>query len=180
MSAVKPEQTREAVAAQVCDTLTRHGIQVVLSGGAAAEIYAPTPYASDDLDFVSTGLARKVDAAMTEMGFSKNRQRHWTHPESRFWVEFPPGPVAVGDEVIHEFAERRTVHGTLRILTATDCVMDRLAWYYHDDDPQGLEQAVAVANANDVELDRIEAWSERERAQEKFARFRARLAPATR
>jgi hypothetical protein len=77
--------------------------------------------------------------------------------------------------VVHEFAERRTAHGTLAILTPTDCVMDRLAWYYHAQDEQGLEQAVAVAAANEVDLGRIETWSKRVRAGEKFARFRARL-----
>lgn len=51
--------------------------------------------------------------------------------------------------------------------------MDRLAWYYHAQDEQGLEQALAVAAAHAVDLDRIEAWSRRERAQEKFERASA-------
>lgn len=77
--------------------------------------------------------------------------------------------------MVHDFAERETSHGTLRILTPTNCVMDRLAWYYHAQDEQGLEQAVAVAAANEVDLDRIEARSRRERAEEKFERFRVLL-----
>lgn len=175
MSPLQPGLSREQLAALVCSTLERHGVQVVLSGGAAASIYAPNPYESMDLDFVPIGLARRVDAAMRELDFRKERGRHWTHPDTEFWVEFPPGPVAVGDEVLHHFAERRTSHGSLRILTPTDCVMDRLAWYYHADDEQGLEQAVAVAADNEVDMARIEAWSQRERAEEKFERFRARL-----
>jgi hypothetical protein len=175
VSAITPDLDREELAALVCATLERHGVQVVLSGGAAAAIYAPNPYESMDLDFIPTGLSRRVDAAMRELGFGKERGRHWTHPDTAFWVEFPPGPVQVGDEVVHEFAERRTSLGTLRILTPTDCVMDRLAWYYHANDEQGLEQAVAVAAANEVDLDRIDAWSKRERASEKLERFRARL-----
>lgn len=175
MSAVSRDLDRLQLAALIATTLRDHGVEVVLSGGAAAAIYAPNPYASMDLDFVPIGLASKVDAAMLALGFRKERRRHWTHPDTAFWVEFPPGPVQVGDEVVHAFAERRTDHGTLKILTPTDCVMDRLAWYYHANDPQGFEQAVAVAAANDVEFDRIEEWSKRERAIEKFERFRTRL-----
>jgi hypothetical protein len=76
----------------VCATLDRHGVRVVLSGGGAASIYAPNRYESMDLDFIAVGLSRKVDSAMHELGFAKERQRYWTHPDSRFWVEFPAGP----------------------------------------------------------------------------------------
>ncbi|MEN8182081.1 MAG: hypothetical protein ABFS46_06055 [Myxococcota bacterium] len=175
MSAVTPDLNREQLAGLVCATLDRHGVQVVLSGGGAASIYAPSPYESMDLDFIPIGLSRRVDAAMLELGFRKEHQRHWTHPGTAFWIEFPPGPVQVGDEVVHDFAERQTAHGILRILTPTDSVMDRLAWYYHASDTQTLEQAVGVAAANEVDLERIEAWSKRERADEKFERFRTRL-----
>ncbi len=91
-------------------------------------IYSENEYESFDLDFVQAGLARQVDDVMTGLGFEKSG-RHWRHPRSRFWVEFPSGPVGVGDSVIPEFAERRTAVGTLRLLTPTDCVMDRLAAY---------------------------------------------------
>jgi hypothetical protein len=175
MSRVRPELTREELAALVCATLDRHGVRVVLSGGGAASIYAPNPYESMDLDFIPVGLARRVDPAMLELGFRRERQRHWTHPDTRFWVELPSGPVQVGGEVVREFAERRTALGTLRILTPTDCVLDRLAWYFHAKDEQGLEQAIAVAAANDVDLGRIERWSKRERKAGEFERFRAGL-----
>jgi hypothetical protein len=175
VNGVTPNLDREQLAALVCTALGRHGVAVVLSGGGAAAIYAPSAYESMDLDFVPIGLSRRVDAAMLELGFRKEPGRHWTHPGTAFWVEFPPGPVQVGDQVVHDFAERHTAHGTLRILTPTDCVMDRLAWYYHADDEQGLEQAVAVAATHEVDLDRIEAWSRRERAGDKLERFRARI-----
>lgn len=175
MSRVTRAMGREALAARVCTTLERHDIQVVLSGGAAASIYAPNPYESMDLDFIQIGLSRKVDAAMKELGFRKEKGRHWTHPDSEFWVEFPPGPVQIGDATLHEFVERQTPSGMLRILSATDSVMDRLAWFYHANDPQGLEQAVAIAKANEIDLDRVREWSERESADEKFERFRERV-----
>jgi hypothetical protein len=175
MSGVRSDLTREELAALVCATLDRHGVRVVLSGGGAASIYAPNPYESMDLDFIPVGLSKKVDPAMLELGFRRERQRHWTHPDTSFWIEFPPGPVQVGDEVVHEFGERTTAFGTLRILTPTDCVLDRLAWYYHAKDEQGFEQAVAVAAENEVDLERIEQWSKRERKNQEFERFRVRL-----
>jgi hypothetical protein len=53
--------------------------------------------------------------------------------------------------------------------------MDRLAAYYHWNDPQGLEQAIPVALKCDINLDRIEAWSKRERETVKFKIFAEEL-----
>lgn len=174
MSGIRRESTREEVAAAVCDALERARIPVVLSGGAVVSIYSENEYESFDLDFIRTGVARSVDAVMIGLGFRKEG-RHWAHPASPFWVEFPPGPVQVGDSVVARFAERRTALGVLRLLAPTECVMDRLAGFYHWDDPQCLEQAVAVALRHEVDLARVQAWSERERSTAKFERFRERL-----
>ena len=166
----------EDLAALVCTTLDAHGIAVVLSGGAVVSIYSDAEYVSYDLDFVPTGLARKVEAAMQSLGFVKT-QRHWTHPKSRYWVEFPPGPVAIGEETIRSFAERETRMGTLRLLAPTECVMDRLAWYFHDADTQCLEQALHVARRHPVDLERIGKWArgERPHGEERFREFERRL-----
>ena len=129
MSRVGPNLSREEVAALVCDALDRSGIEVVLSGGAAVCIYSDNEYESYDLDFIRTGLARKVDPVMQSLGFEKSG-RHWKHPASDFWVEFPPGPVQLGELVVTDFAERHTPVGTFRLLTPTDSVMDRLAGFY--------------------------------------------------
>ncbi len=174
MSRVHPNLSREETAALVCDALDQAGIPVVLSGGAVVSIYSENEYESFDLDFIKTGLARKVDDVMSDLGFEKTG-RHWTHTDSRFWVEFPPGPVQVGDSVVTEFAERRTSVGTLRLLKPTECVMDRLAGYYHWSDEQCLEQAIAVAKRQRVDLERVRDWSVSESATAKFEQFLERL-----
>lgn len=174
MSIISRESTQEEVAAAVCDALSRAGISVVLSGGSVVSIYSENEYASYDLDFIPIGLARKVDAVMTALGFYKEGP-DWRHPETDFWVEFPPGPVQVGDAVVTEFAERRTPVGVLRLLAPTECVMDRLAGYYHWDDAQCLDQALAVARRHPIDLERVEAWSAREGSRQKFRAFRERL-----
>ena len=96
-----------------------------------------------------------------------------TYPE--LWVEFPPGPVTVGNLAVTEFSKRQTRFGVLRLLPPTECVMDRLAHYYHFNDPQALDQAAAVARKQPVDLERIEEWSRGEAAGEKFRDFTSRL-----
>ena len=174
MTRVRPELSREEVAALVCDTLEQAGVSVVLSGGAVVSIYSDNEYESFDLDFIGIGLARKVDSVMTSLGFARSG-RHWSHPDTRFWVEFPPGPVQVGDTIVTEFAERQTSVGTLFLLMPTECVMDRLAGFYHWSDDQCLEQAVAVAKRHPIHLERVRKWSIRESSTSKFELFVARL-----
>ena len=179
MSRVSESMTGEEVAALVCSTLDHHGIEVVLCGGSVVSIYSENEFESYDLDFVPTGLARKVDSAMRELGFRQDG-RHWRHPQTRYWVEFPPGPVAIGEMRVKEFEHRTTAHGTLRMLRPTECVMDRLASYFHWNDRQGLEQAIAVARRHPVDRARIEGWARDERAGAKLADFLERLLPAAR
>lgn len=166
----------EELAALVCSTLDSHGIAVVLSGGSVVSIYSDAEYASYDMDFIPTGLSRKVDRAMQSLGFTKE-QRHWRHPRSRYWVEFPAGPVAIGEATIRQFARRETPTGVLRLLRPTECVMDRLAWYFHHADTQCLEQAVRVATLHPVDLARIERWARGEgpHGRERFREFERRL-----
>lgn len=124
MTAISEDLGVEELAALVCSTLERHGVRVVLSGGSVVSIYSNNAYQSYDLDFIQTGLARATHPAMEELGFVK-QGRHWVHPRTAFLVEFPPGPVQVGDSNITEFAERRTRLGVPRLLAPTECVMDR-------------------------------------------------------
>jgi hypothetical protein len=166
--------TREEIAGLVCTTLEKEGIRVALSGGAVASIYSNNEYESYDLDFINLGLARNVTAAMSRLGFVK-QGRYWIHSNSRYWIEFPSGPVQVGDAVVNQFSQRPTRFGVLRLLRPTECVMDRLAGYYHWKDPQGLDQALAVARRHRVDLKRIEEWSQREGAGTGFKEFLRRL-----
>ncbi len=171
MTSIREDMAIEEVAALVCTTLDQHGIRTVLSGGAVVSIYSHNEYQSKDLDFIVEGISKQVAPAMQALGFTKEAGRHWTHPRTEYWVEFPPGPVQVGDSVVKEYAEMSTSVGVLRLLKPTECVMDRLAAYYHWNDPQGLEQAIQVTLNCDIDLDRIEAWSRREGAIAKFRNF---------
>jgi hypothetical protein len=166
----------EDFAAAVCSALEADGIQVVLSGGALVSLYTENRFRSADLDFVRTGLGRRVDATMGRLGFEKRPGRYWSHPESELFIEFPPGPVMVGTDPVTRFAERRTPAGVLRVLTPSECVMDRLAIYFEDKDPQCLEQAVAVVQGQPVDLARVREWAARQGRPERLGDFERRLA----
>ena len=175
-AAIDERTTLDRLATIVCQVLTEHDISVVLSGGAAVSIYSENEYESYDLDFIPIGLARRVDHAMKSIGFAK-QGRHWRHPRNKYNVEFTAGPVAIGEEVVHDFAERETSDGVLRLLHPTECVMDRLTWYFHDADQQCLEQALQVARRQSINLERIERWARKERpfGEERFREFVRRL-----
>lgn len=138
-------------------------------------IYTENAYHSYDLDFVVRGLAKDVRTAMASIGFTKRAGRHFAHPHTPYIVEFPSGPLAIGNSPVTTTARRRTASGVLRLLTPTDCVMDRLAAFYHWNDFQGLEQAAAVGRRQRIDMDRVRRWSRREGMQLKFAVFERRM-----
>ena len=168
-----------AVAASVGDALRRHGIRAVLTGGACASLYTKGTYHSVDVDFILVGPAtqRALDAAMASVGFTRQGDRY-VHPRARFYVEFPRGPLAIGDDYRIDPVERRTRHGRFMALSATDSCRDRLAAFYHWNDRQSLEVAVGIALQNRVRLTAVKRWSVGEGFGTRFAEFAAELKQA--
>lgn len=177
MERITATTTVEELAALVSTSLEAAGIGAVLSGGAVVSIYTNNEYESNDLDFISPADTGKIAKAMASLGF-KREGRMFSHPRTALFVEFPAGPLAVGDELIRptEVAEKRTAAGTIRLLTPTQCVMDRLAAYFHWNDLQSLDQAVMVACSQKISFAKLDAWAKRERAGEKLEKFKGQLA----
>ena len=171
MSRIRRDSDISEIAALVSEALERAGITAVLSGGAAVAIYTDNAYMSRDLDFVSSESLDQIEAALSNLEFARTQGRYFTHKDTDFFVEFPSGPLAFGDDIVREWAQLKSGAGVIQIVTPTQCVMDRLAAFYHWNDPQGLEQAVAVAASREVDLDAIKGWSEREGNVDKFDRF---------
>jgi hypothetical protein len=173
---VKPigEMSAGELAAYVADRLARHRFRVVLSGGGCVMLYTRNRYESSDLDFIREGIARVYEfrPVLEELGFFMVGTRMFRHPEAAFFLDFPGGPPAVGNEPVREFREMRLPTGTLRLLSPTDCVKDRLAWYYHNRDRPALEQALLVAEATEVDLDEVERWSCAEGMGDAFAEIK--------
>jgi hypothetical protein len=159
----------------VSHSLREAGLDAFLSGGAVVSIYTKNRYESYDLDFVSLDDRRKIKRCMEKLGFTQDKSRHFIHPNSSYFVEFPGSSMTVGDELIQEFNEIRTPEGVLKLLTPTDCVKDRLAAYYHFNDPQGLDQAVWVAEVHPINLESVRHWSKNERMLKKFEDFENRI-----
>jgi len=61
------------------------------------------------------------------------------------------------------------------LLTPTDCVKDRLAWFFHTGDTECLEQAYLVARQQKVDVQEIERWSTCEGKKEDFAALKDTL-----
>lgn len=164
------------LAAYVSSHLARHGINVVLSGGACVSIYSANLYRSDDLDFIESGsVARKqLKQALEEIKFKENH-RYFQHPDTRFFLEFPPGPLAVGREPVKEVVQKRYSTGTLRLISPTDCVKDRLAAYFHWRDLQSLEQALLVCARNPVDLKEVRQWAKSEGMADEYVKISRRL-----
>ena len=160
------------VALAVGHALAEHGIRAVLTGGACASIHAGGSFQSDDLDFVLAGRVAlgDLDRAMASIGFVRAANRY-LHPSSDFWVEFPRGPLAVGADLDVTTVEWKGRAGSALALSPTDSCRDRLAAYYHWNDLQSLDVAVAIASRNDVHFDRIRRWSEGEGHAVRFEEF---------
>ena len=172
MTRIQTDTSPMELAAIVSEALEDAGIVAVLSGGAAVSIYTNNRYQSQDLDFVTSESMSRLAAALAPLGFQKGDDRYFRHPNSEFYVEFPPGPPAVGNTIITEWTRLETAFGAIQILSPTQMVMDRLAAFIHWNDPQALDQAVLVARDNSLDWPTLEAWALKEGAPEKFQIFR--------
>ncbi|MHB8878252.1 MAG: hypothetical protein ACYC8T_31540 [Myxococcaceae bacterium] len=169
------------VAFEVCSALARHGFVAVLTGGSAATYYAPDAYQSCDLDFVLTFRGTDGDQALQALGYQR-RGDFYVHAASPFPLEFPPGPLAIGEDSVTTWSTVKRGDEVLHILTPTDSCRDRLASYLFWTDLSGLEQALAVhlARPEEVDLHAVREWCRREGHARKFELYEARLASAPR
>jgi hypothetical protein len=174
---ITPSTTLEELAALVSTTLEAAGVSAVLSGGAVVSIYTNNEYQSNDLDFISPAGIGTIAEAISSLGF-KRKGRTFSHSRTPYFVEFPSGPLAIGDELIRatQVGEMSTAAGTIRLLTPTQCVMDRLAAYFHWNDLQSLDQAVMVALSQNVSVPKLNAWAKREGASAKLQKFKQQVA----
>jgi len=97
MKALKEMSVGE-LAAFISSQLRKLNIEVVLTGGSCVAIYSENAYVSLDLDFIDNQFTkrRKIKEALQEIGFEE-KNRYFCHPDTPFFVEFPAGPLAVGN-----------------------------------------------------------------------------------
>jgi len=150
----------------------------VLTGGSAATVYAPSAYQSRDLDFVIQFGSRQAEGAqvLSALGYQLSGN-FYVHGQNDLTLDFPPGPLSVGGDVVTRWDTLREGDLVLHILDPTDSCRDRLAGFIFWHDRGSLDQAVAVAMSQHarIDLDRIRDWCRRERRIEGFSEFRRRL-----
>ncbi len=170
------EMTRLELAGFISSAFQKADIDVVLSGGSCVSIYSDEQYVSMDLNFVNAMFTKRnrIKSVMESLGF-KEENRYFCHLDTNLLIEFPPGPLGVGEEPVKQVDEIKTKTGILRIISPTDCVKDRLTWYYHDGDIECLRQAILVTKHNAINLKEIERWSKGEGEIEQFKQIRRKL-----
>ena len=152
--------------------LDRAGISSVLVGGAVVAIYSEGLYRSGDLDIVTESMDRDLlEETLRRLGFEPTKSRYFKHPECKhLFLEFPPGPVEIGNEFPITPEEIEVEGRALRLLSPTDCVKDRLAGFIHWKSRANFDQAVLVSRRQRgrVDLEDVRAWCEAEGAGEAF------------
>ena len=99
---------------------------------------------------------------MTNLGFSK-RGRHWIHPDCKhLYIEFIRPPIAIGDDYRINPVKRIVDNKEISILSAEDCVRDRLSSYVYFSAAECFDQAVLVAIEQKIDIEKIEDWAKNE------------------
>lgn len=160
MNSITPDMGIVEIGSYICTQLEKEDIHVVLSGGACMEIYS-AKFSSYDIDLIErySTQHKKIQVTMESLGFIQYKKgKYFKHQNNKYMVEFPTGPVAVGDEIIKEVATIETEFGYLRLLSATDCIKDRLCAFVYHFDEECLHQAVDVAIHNDIDYEELSRW----------------------
>lgn len=173
--------SRAELAALVVETLAAKGIDVVLVGGSCVCIYTSERFGSLDLDFVDLSYSRKreIAGALNDIDFhSSGASRYFERDGCQWSIEFPSAPLAIGQEQItkDKIAEIETDLGTVRLLSPTDCIKDRLLWWYLESDRQCREQALDIARHHPIDWQNLQAWHETEGYGELLQAFRDSVA----
>jgi len=162
--------TLEDTAAYICTKLKENGIDVVLSGGSCMEIYTHKNFSSYDIDFITNPsyTAKKISEVMLSIGFNKVDGRYYKYENNPNYIEFPTGPVSLGNEFPKKFDELKTLVGTLVLLTPTDCIKDRLCAYVYHGGNECFQQAMAVAHLNEIDINNLKKWAKNESKEMKM------------
>jgi hypothetical protein len=68
--------------------------------------------------------------------------------------------LAVGSEPVQEIYRFPLETGTLKIISPTDAVKDRLLGYFYWRDRQSLQQTFLIARDQEVDFDELDRWAQ--------------------
>lgn len=132
----EPDRMRRRLVAlgALTERLAAEGIEPILVGGCALEVYTDGGYSTGDVD-LALDASPEVDAAFADLGFEK-QGRFWIRPELDLFFEAPapeglPGETAPRLEL--EVDGLRVV-----VIGVEDLLLDRLrAWVHWKSDEDG-------------------------------------------
>jgi hypothetical protein len=160
------------VAAIVSGYMDEQGYEPVLTGKSCAAIYAGTSIHPKTLDFIVRDFTiDEVAETMAGVGFLDSGHRTFSNKHCPYEVLLSTHPVVVGDDVVSDVKIMRTAKGSLKLLTPTDCVRQRLSMFYRWNDRGALEDALKVAQKHEIDLDIVRRWSDWEWASERYDEF---------
>jgi hypothetical protein len=167
--------TEEELWSFIAYRLAIRGIDTVLVGGSVVAIYSSGIFRSGDLDLVNLNDRDESEISDTlyELGFEK-RGRHYEHPKCKhIFIEFVPPPVSIGSDYTIKSREVPIEGTTIKILSPTDCIKDRLASYIYFSARECLDQAVIVAEKQSFDLNAVQMWciNEGEEVKTAFTEF---------
>ncbi len=153
-----------------------NGFDAVLVGGAVVSIYTEGAYRSGDLDFIIQNLVSDaLPAVMEEIGFIKKGKEYVNPNCEHLFVEFPAGPLGIGEDYNIKPREEDVQGTKIKILSATDCIKDRLASYIHWSAKDCFDQAILVAKAHKYNRSKVKKWCEVENRSDVFTEFVKKL-----
>ena len=158
------------LASLIYETLKIHHIDAVLVGGACVSIYSNNQYQSIDVDFATYSELVLIEKALKTLGFERTG-RCFSSSKCLFLVDFVNPPIAIGHQAVRKFKTLKTPAGSLKLLTPTDCVKDRLAAFFHWNDEQAFEQALLVCANNTIDLKDVKQWAKNEGFEKKMKLF---------
>jgi hypothetical protein len=148
MAEITRATSLQELAVIASEALELAGIIATLSGGSAVSIYSDNRYQSHDLDFVTLAAPARLQPVVASLGFVQTESRRlYAHPQTEWLLEFPSGPLGFGQTIVDgsQLETLPTPWGSLRVITPTLCVMNRLAVFCHWGDRQCWDQLQAWA-----------------------------------
>lgn len=136
------------VLAILTECLSMRGIQPILVGGTAVEMYTLGGYQTKDVDVIMDSTPA-VLAAMEQLGFTR-QGRYWVREDIDIAIEAPAGPLA-GDmeHVIELDIEDMPVY----VIGVEDLLIDRLNAYVHWKSTEDKRWAERILEAQQSRID---------------------------
>ncbi len=171
-----PARRRLVALALVSDRLAEDGIEPILVGGAALELYTAGGYATGDVDLALPGVP-EVDGAFADLGFRK-QGRFWIREDLDLYFEAPapsglPGETA--PRTVLDVEGLRVV-----VIGVEDLLLDRLraAVHWQSEEDRRWARRLALLYADRVDWQYLRARTANDPAErDELARLAAEAEP---